>query len=139
MGIFKADIEKQKLAAIEREIEQRIENRKSKLGDVRAAEKEAIGTLLDYGRAPVDEIPYELFIARKFVKIFPEPDVGGGEQGPGLLVRLFHKVVRRVLRQQIVFNESVLGLLEENEQRLSRLERKLKELTEGSEESQRLR
>jgi len=127
MGIFKADIPEKKLAEIQREIEQRIENRKAKLGDVRSAEKEAIGDLLDYGRAPVDKISYELYLARKFVKIFPEADAAAGERGPGLLMRLLRKVMRRVLRQQIVFNQSVLGVLEENEQRLTRLEKKLTE------------
>ncbi len=128
MSRFKASVPEEKLVALEREIESRIQDRRSKLGDVQAAEMEAIAGLLDYGRAAVDNISYDLYNARKFVKIFPEPDVSAGEQPRGLLVRLYHKVVRRLLRQQIVFNQSVLGVLEENEQRLARLEEKLNEL-----------
>lgn len=131
-GIFKADVPEGKLAGLEKEIERRVETRKSKLGDVQAAESQAIGNLLEYGRAPIDDICYELYNARRFVKIFPEPDVAAGERMPGLLVRLFQKLVRRVLRQQIVFNESVLGVLEENEQRLSRLEEGLRRLEADS-------
>jgi len=127
MTRFKADISEDRLAGLEREIEKRIRARKGKLGDLEAAEKEAIGELLDYGRVAIDDISYDLFNARKFVKIFPEADVAAGERMPGLLVRLYRKVVRRLLRQQIVFNQSVLGVLEENEERLSELEKIVKE------------
>jgi len=127
MSRFRADIPEDKLATLEREIDKRIEERKKQLGDVKAAEKEAIGGLLDYGRTGVDDISYDLYNARKFVKIFPEPDVAAGERPPGLLARLYHKVVRRLLRQQIVFNQSVLGVLEEQEQRLSQLEKRVRE------------
>jgi len=127
MTRFKADIPEERLAALEREIEKRIRTRKTELGDVEAAEKKAIGNVLDYRQAAIDDVSYDLFNARKFVKIFPEADVAAGEQTPGLLMRLYRKVVRRLLRQQIVFNQSVLGVLEENEQRLSELESKMKE------------
>jgi len=127
MTMFKADIPEEKLAALAKEIEKRVQARKSELGDVRAAENKAIGNLLDYGRAAIDDVCYDLYNARKFVKIFPEPDVAAGERMPPLLVRLYRKVARRLLRQQIVFNQSVLGVLEENEQRLSELERKVEE------------
>jgi hypothetical protein len=132
MSTFEADVPKEKLAALEQEIENRIQARKKEFGDVESAEKEAIGNLLDYGRAAVDDVSYDLFNARKFVKIFPEPDAAAGERMPCLFVRLYRKVVRRLLRQQIVFNQSVLGVLEENEQRLSDLERKAKELAADS-------
>ena len=132
MAKFKADIPEEELVALEREIENRIEAKKRRLGDVQAEEKKAIGDLLDYSHAALADISYDLYNARKFVKIFPEPDVAAGEATPGLLVRMYHKVVRRLLRQQIVFNQSVLGVLEENEQRLSELERKVKELRGSS-------
>jgi hypothetical protein len=135
MSRFEARIPGEKLAALEREIETRIEAKKKKFGDVQAAEKKAIGDLLDYGRAAVDDVSYDLYIARKFVKMFPEPDVAAGEPQPSFLVKFYQKVVRRLFRQQIVFNESVLGVLEETEQRLSELEKKLEELTARSSKS----
>jgi len=137
MSMFEAKIPREKLAAVEREIERRIEAKKKKFGDVQATEKEAIGDLLDYGRAAVDDISHDHYIARKFVKMFPERDVAAGEAMPSLPVRFYHKVVRRLLRQQIVFNESVLGFLEETEQRVSELERRLKDLEAGSSRSGR--
>jgi hypothetical protein len=127
MAKFEADIPKEQLAVLESEIEKRIERRKSQLGDMQAAEKEVIGNLLDYGRTSIDDVSYDLFNARKYVKMFPEPDVAAGERPPCLLVRLYQKVVRRLLRQQVVYNQSVLGVLEEHEQRLSELERELKD------------
>lgn len=135
MSWFEADIPKEKQAALEQEIERRIEAKKKKSGDVRAAEKQAIGDLLEYGRAALDDISYDHYNARKFVKMFPEPDVAAGEKGPCLFVRLYQKVVRRLLRQQIVYNESVLGVLEETERRLSELEKKLEGQTPESSES----
>ncbi len=128
MGWFEADISEEKQAALEQEIERRIQARKEKSGDVQAAEKQAIGGLLEYGRGAHDDISYDHYNARKFVKMFPEPDVAAGEKGPCLVVRLYQKVVRRLLRQQIVYNESVLGVLEETERRLSELEKKLERL-----------
>jgi hypothetical protein len=127
MAKFEADIPKERLVALESEIEKRIERRKGQLGDIQGAEKEAIGNLLDYGRTSIDDVSYDLFNARKYVKMFPEADVAAGERTPCLLVRLYQKVVRRLLRQQVVFNQSVLGVLEEHEQRFSELERELKE------------
>ncbi len=137
MSIFKADLPEEELDELERKIETRIETRRIKEGDVQAAEKQAIGNLLDYGRPAVDDISYDLYNARRFVKIFPEPDVVAGEKVPGLPVRFYHKVVRRLLRQQIVFNQSVLGVLEENERRLSDLEKKLKEPNSRSQKGER--
>jgi len=137
MSIFKADLPEEELDELERKIETRIETRRIKEGDVQAAEKQAIGNLLDYGRAAVDDISYDLYNARRFVKIFPEPDAAAGEKVPGLPVRFYHKVVRRLLRQQIVFNQSVLGVLEENERRLSELEKKLKEPNSRSQKGER--
>jgi hypothetical protein len=134
MSWFEADIPEQKRLALEQDIERRLEAKKDKFGDLQAAEREAIGGLLDYNRAAPDDISYDHYNARKFVKMFPEPDVGAGERAPCLLVRLYQKVVRRLLRQQIVFNQSVLGVLEETEQRLSEVEKKLEELTARSSE-----
>jgi hypothetical protein len=124
---FKADMSDEKQAALESEIEKRLEKRKAELGDVREAERKAIGSLLDYGRAGIDDVSYDLFNARKYVKMFPEADVAAGEATPCLPVRLYQKVVRRLLRQQVVFNESVLGVLEDHEERLSKLESEAKQ------------
>jgi hypothetical protein len=139
---FKANIPEERLAELEREIDRRIEERKGELGDVESAETEAIGNLLDYGRPAAggcgsENISYDHYNARKFVKIFPEPDVAAGERSPNVVVRFYHKVVRRLLRQQIVFNQSVLGVLDEQEKRLAELERKLEDLKKRSPEDER--
>lgn len=128
MNWFSAQISQEKLAAIAREIDERIRAREKEFGDVQAAERQAIGDLLDYRRASVEDISYDHYLARKFVKMFPEPDAAAREPAPLLPVRLYQKVVRRLLRQQLVFNQSILGFLEETAERLSQLEKKLGEL-----------
>ena len=128
MNWFSAQISQERLAAIAREIDERIRAREKQLGDVQAAERQAIGDLLDYRRAFIEDISYNHYLARKFVKMFPEPDAAAGEPPPRLPVRLYQKVIRRLLRQQLVFNQSMLGFLEETTERLSQLEKKLKEL-----------
>ena len=132
MNWFSAQMSREKLAAIAREIDERIRAREKELGDVQAAERQAIGDLLDYRRAFVEDISYDRYLARKFVKMFPEPDAAAGEPPPRLPVRLYQKVVRRLLRQQLVFNQSILGFLEETAERLSQLEKKLGELKSSS-------
>jgi hypothetical protein len=129
---FEANIPDEKRLGLEQEIERRVKDKEKRFGDVQAAEKEAIGDLLNYGRAALDDISYDHYNARKFVKMFPEPDVAAGQKGPCLVIRLYQKVVRRLLRQQIVYNESVLGVLEETERRVCELEKKLEELNAES-------
>jgi hypothetical protein len=128
MKWFSAQISQEKLASISREVDERIRAREKELGDVQAAERRAIGDLLDYSRASVEDISYDHYLARKFVKMFPEPDAAAGEPPPRLPVRLYQKVVRRLMRQQLVLNQSILGFLEETAERLSQLEKKLDEL-----------
>jgi hypothetical protein len=139
MDWFSAQISQEKLAAIAREIDERIRAREKKLGDVQAAERQAIGDLLNYSRASVEDISYDRYLARKFVKMFPEPDAAAGEPPPRLPVRLYQKVVRRLLRQQLVFNQSILGFLEETAERLSQLEKRLDELKSSSPSGQQPR
>lgn len=127
MDWFSAQISQEKLSAIARAIDERIRARERELGDLTAAERQAIGEVLNYSRASIENISCDHYLARKFVKMFPESDAAAGEPPPSLPVRFYQKVVRRLLRQQLVFNQSILGFLEETADRLSRLEKKLDE------------
>ncbi len=121
MDLFDADIDAQRKAEIEATIAKRLAKRRADGSDPTAEERRRIGDLLEYGRSEFEEISYDLYNARKFVRMFP--DETDASRGPfGWIKRLYQRVVRRVLRQQIVFNEAVLGVLEDLDERVKRLE-----------------
>ena len=121
MGLFDADIDAQRKAEIEVTIAKRMAERRADGSDPTAEERRRIGDLLEYGRSEFEEISYDLYNARKFVRMFP--DETDASRGPfGWIKRLYRRVVRRVLRQQIVFNEAVLGVLEDLDERIKRIE-----------------
>jgi hypothetical protein len=121
MNLFDADIDAQRKAEIEAAIAARVKQRRAGGQDPVADEERCIGDLLDYGRHEYESITYDLYNARKFVRMFPDEAESGG--GPfGWIKRLYQRVVRRLLRQQIVYNEAVLGVLEDLETRVKKLE-----------------
>ena len=121
MGLFEAGIDPKRKAAIEATIAKRVAERHAADSDPAVEERRRTGDLLDYGRSEYDEITYDLYNARKFVRMFP--DEAEGARGPfGWIKRFYQRVVRRLLRQQIVQNEAVLGVLEDLEERVKRLE-----------------
>ena len=87
--------------------------------------------MLDYSHVEMEDLPYELFMARQFVKMFPDEKFGPPKRFAGLR-RFFQRAMRRVLRQQIVFNEFSLGAVEELNRRLVELERKVESLQPGA-------
>ena len=117
MGWFEADIDPQRKAALEAAIDKRC----AASDDAVVEERRRVGDLLDYGKRDVEQISYDLYNARKFVRMFPDEAEGAGGLF-GWLKRFYQRVVRRLLRQQIVFNEAVLGVLEDLEARVKKLE-----------------
>ena len=127
MGIFSANIETSKLNRLEELIESRISERMKKHGGYIADERNLVSGLTDYSGKEMEEVSYELFRAREYVRIFSEEDFFTTKRFSR--VRTFYRrVVRRLLRQQIVFNEFILGALEDINERLSRIERKIDSL-----------
>ncbi|MBN1917594.1 MAG: hypothetical protein JW889_06765 [Verrucomicrobia bacterium] len=121
MGWFEMDIDAQHKAELEAAVEKRLAERQGKGEDPEADEQRCIGDLLDYAKRGFEDISYDLYNARKFVRMFPDEAEGAS----GILARLkrfYRRVVRRVLRQQIVYNEAVLGVLEDLERRVRKLE-----------------
>jgi hypothetical protein len=122
MNLFDADIDAQRKAEIEATIAARVQQRRTGGEDPVADEQRLVGDLLDYGRHEYESITYDLYNARKFVRMFPDEAESRG--GPmGWIKRFYQRVVRRLLRQQIVYNEAVLGVLEDLEERVKKLER----------------
>ena len=118
---FDVDIDAQRKAAIEAEAAKRMAERRADGADPTAEEQRRIGDLLDYGRSSFEQITYDLYNARKFVRMFP--DEAESARGPfGWIRRFYQRVVRRLCRQQIVFNEAVLGVLEDLDERVKKLE-----------------
>jgi len=121
MSFFDADIGARRKAELEATIAERMAERRADGGDPSAEERRRIGDLLDYGRTTFEQITYDLYNARKFVRMFPDEAEASG--GPiGWIKRFYQRVVRRVLRQQIVYNEAVLGVLEDLDARVKKLE-----------------
>jgi len=122
MSLFDADIDARRKAEIEAAIAERMAKRRADGADPAAEERARIGDLLDYGQSRFEDISYDLYNAKRFVRMFPdEADASRGAFG--WLRRLYQRIVRRVLRQQIVFNEAVLGVLEDLEERVKALEK----------------
>ncbi len=123
MSLFNADIDRQRKAELEAAIAKRVSERRANGADPATEERRKIGELLDYNRREFEEITYDLYNARKFVRMFPYEAEGHGGLF-GWLKRFYRRVVRRLLRQQIVFNEAVLGVLEDLDERVKKLETK---------------
>ena len=121
MSFFDADIDAQRRAELEAAMAKRASERHAGGSDPTTEERRRIGDLLDYNRREFEDITYDLYNARKFVRMFPDEAEGAG--GPfGWMKRLYQRVVRRLLRQQIVFNEAILGVLEDLDERVKQLE-----------------
>jgi hypothetical protein len=119
VSLFDADIDSEHKAKLEAATTKRAETG----ADATAEEQRRIGDLLDCNRRAFEDITYDLYNARRFVRMFPDEAEAG--RGPfGWVKRLYQRIVRRVLRQQIVFNEAVLGVLEDLDERMKRLERR---------------
>ena len=124
MRSFRIAISEEKLREIEQKIHKSTAERRAKFGDVEKIEKEAIGNLLNYGSVGVEEISYDLYNARKFEKIFPEESYHSAAK-TNFLKGLYRKIVRKIFRGQIVFNQSVVGVLNDFEVRLAAIEKKI--------------
>ncbi len=127
MGIFKINAKSEDIKRLEQQIENRVKERVKEHGDFVQKEDELAATVLNYSDREMEDVPYELFRAREYVKMFPEEDFVAPKRFSGLR-RFYQRVVRRLLRQQIVFNEFMLGAVEELNQRLVSLEKKTKSL-----------
>jgi hypothetical protein len=127
MSIFKLDINADELKRLEGEIEKRMLSRKSTHSNYIQKEDALAASVLDYVNAEVDDLPYELFRAREYVKIFPEDDPFS-MQKTSKLGRFYRRVVRRLLRKQIVFNEFMLSASEETWKKLKNLEDRISAL-----------
>ena len=124
MGLFDADIDSQRKAELEAVVAKRAAERRADGADPTSEERRQIGDLLEYNRREFEDITYDLYNARKFVRMFPDEAEGHGGLF-GWVKRFYRRVVRRLLRQQIVFNEAVLGVLEDLDERVKKLEGKL--------------
>ncbi len=121
---FKVAVDDSKLEQLHKRIEQAADEIERKYGDVVEQERQKTGKLLNYGETPIDDISYDHWKAQQHRFMFPEgDDPGGGIKG--LVRRFYRKVVRRLLRQQLVFNQSVVGTLDDMHQRLRTIEKKL--------------
>jgi hypothetical protein len=118
---FDADIDAQRRAEIEATAAKRMAERRAGGADPTVEERRRIGDLLDYGRAGCERITYDLYNARKFVRMFPD-EAESARGAFGWIRRFYQRVLRRLCRQQIVFNEAVLGVLEDLDERLKKLE-----------------
>ena len=125
MGIFKINAKLEDSKRLEQQIESRVKERVKEHGDFVQKENELAAPVLDYSNREMEDVPYELFRAREYVKMFPEEDFVAPGRFSGMR-RLYQRIVRRLLRQQIVFNEFMLGAVEELNQRLVSLEKRIK-------------
>ena len=120
---FKIAVGPEKLDQLRQRIEKAVEEIEQKFGDVTDQERKKIGSLLAYAKTPVDDICYDHYKARVHRLMFPEHIEHPGIKG--VIYRFYKRVVRRLLRQQLVFNQSVVGTLDDMHERLSRIEKKL--------------
>jgi len=121
MSIFKLDIDADELKSLENKIADSVRDRILENGDYVKKENTLIANVLNYSTTEVEDLPYELFRAREYVKIFPEDDPFSSVKTSSLS-RFYHRVVRRLLRQQIVFNEFMLSASEEIWKKMKNLE-----------------
>jgi hypothetical protein len=121
VGFFEADISGQRKSELEAAIAKRASEGSANGADPTSEERRRIGDLLEYNRREFEDITYDLYNARKFVRMFPDEAEGHGGVF-GWVKRFYRRVVRRLLRQQIVFNEAVLGVLEDLDERVKKLE-----------------
>lgn len=133
MSIFKADIAPKELERIEREIDKRIKERKAKYGDYLEKEDALARQVLKYHEIQMEDVPYELYMARKYARVFPEEEFGQPKRLGGIR-RFLRRVVRRVIRPQIVYNEFITGAVDDLNQRITELEEKTKSLEAGARE-----
>jgi hypothetical protein len=131
MGIFRINVKPDELERLEQQIEDRVRERKKQHGDYVEKENELAAPVVNYSDVEMEDISYELFKAREYVKMFPEEDFFAPRRSSGFK-RFYQRVVRRVLRQQIVFNQFMLGAVEDLNCRIVKIEQKLKSL--GSKE-----
>jgi len=120
---FRVSVDPAKLEDIRQRIERALSQIEKKHGNVVEEERQKTGSLLDYHKVPVDDICYDHYKARQHRLMFPEDDPPPGLKG--FARRFYRKVVRRLLRQQLVFNQSVVGTLDDMHQRLREIEKKL--------------
>lgn len=123
MSFFDADIDDQRKAKLDAAIAAGASERRAAGADSTTEEEGRIGDLLEYNHREFENITYDLYNARKFVRMFPDESEGRGGLF-GWLKRFYQRVVRRLLRQQVVFNEAVLGVLEDLDERVKKLEDK---------------
>jgi len=121
MSIFKLEINPDEMKHIGDEIENRVRSRQHEHGNFVKKENELAASTLNYAGSEVEELSYELFRAREYVKIFPEDDPFSPVRTSGVR-KFYHRVVRRLLRRQIVFNEFMLSASEEIWRKLKNLE-----------------
>ena len=127
MGIFKINVKSEELKRLEQQIEDRVKERTKQHGDYVQKENELAAPVVNYSDIEMEDISYELFRAREYVKMFPEEDFFAPKRSSGLR-RFYQRVVRRLLRQQIVFNQFMLGAVEDLNNRIVKIEQKLKSL-----------
>lgn len=127
MSIFKLDINPDEFNKIENEIQKRVNSLIQTKGDLLQKENDIASSVLNYASKDVEDLSYELFRAREYVKIFPENDPFSNEK-ISKFRRFYHRIVRRLLRQQIVFNEFILSASEEIWKKLHDLEERFNEI-----------
>ena len=133
METFKTNLGPDENRRLNQLVEERVKARVSEHGEFMKKEDELAAPALGYSHVEMEDVPYELFMARQFVKMFPDEKFGPPKRLGGLR-RFFQRVMRRILRQQIVFNEFSLGAIEELNRRLVELERRVESLRSGGSE-----
>lgn len=141
MSIFKFEINDDDLKRIQDEIDCRVDSHVREHGDFIKKENEIASSVLNYNTSEIQDTPYDLFRAREYVKIFPEDEPFSPSKTSGIR-RFYHRIVRRLLRQQIVFNEFILSALEEIwseqkklEDRIAKIEKSISEKASGHDNS----
>ena len=127
MGIFKIKVKPEELKRLEQQIEDRVKERTKQHGDYVQKEDELAAPVVNYSDIEMEDISYEPFRAREYVKMCPDEDFFAPKRSSGLK-RFYQRGIRRLLRQQIVFNQFMLGAVEDLNNRIVKIEQKLKSL-----------